>query len=746
MKAFVRGSSLLTWATILTVIATAGSVMSGCSLKPVGQHVIRVELPPDVPTVALATRDLASMLTDPGVDQNDVPPLTAKEFRCFALNVTGPGIPPEPKMHCSGSGEYIGKLAGFFPINHDGNTVMEVAVPAGPDRRVQLLAFTSTSGRCGSVFSEEESEDTGAPFALGEARVDLFTDTAVEIVASYDPATAQPAFQNCEDGGEGGSGDEGFVPIAAAFKGLALPSEEAVIGPFDLTGAAALAPVEISAISAGDGSSEALPLFTSGNSALAGGGLVSDVEGNHFPALQLRWDVTHLDPAVYPVLDLQLQVGFDLAGSCGGAIKGLQSVLLTDSGARLGHFMSYDFAGHTRNLRWNPFYRLYADHTVTINGRRMVVLNVYAQFDDYGGCTADVAIGFAHLKIPPELPQLKLNHGDEVLVSGRNTYVGAYGGMPPYIFSSSATGVFGDSVLYAQFVPGAGVSETVTVTDATGVSASKTFGVARFKTLGPAGLSPGCNPNPIMFEMQVDGVPVAVNKDESISISYPSNFYIEFYEQPDCSSQVFNADIPAGGSSSQSLYVKVISGFGLNLEISGNTASGGAVDPHSASYLDAACSAPGSVMSQSSAGGATPCDSLKKAQSFVPQDTMKLSSISLSNAIEMWPYPSAPSNVNVAIYSDAGGQPGGPLVLSSCLAPQGFFDSECLAVFAPTPQLNAFTKYWIVVWHPTAGVQFCWQGSNFDSHVGGEAQVYIGSWQPAPVMDFMFRVNACAAP
>ncbi len=132
-------------------------------------------------------------------------PTGLTSFQCYALNVTGPGIQADPRYGCTNPDSGMGLIAGFMPISSGS---IEMMVPAGADRKVNLIGIQSTIGcpllndllNAGGVNA---LDGLGDPYLLGTTVTDIFDDTAVTILASFD--STKKAFSGCGNNGGAGS-------------------------------------------------------------------------------------------------------------------------------------------------------------------------------------------------------------------------------------------------------------------------------------------------------------------------------------------------------------------------------------------------------------------------------------------------------------------------------------------------------------------------------------------------------------
>lgn len=125
-------------------------------------------------------------------------------FSCFAVNVLGAGIAPDPRFRCRPGGEgpdSLGKLAGFIPVSGGS---LDIRVPTGRGRKFQLIGVAGANS-CPSIDSVLNIPEPGRwtvmgdphAFLIGETSADIGPNTTtVAINANYDPANPKPIFEN----------------------------------------------------------------------------------------------------------------------------------------------------------------------------------------------------------------------------------------------------------------------------------------------------------------------------------------------------------------------------------------------------------------------------------------------------------------------------------------------------------------------------------------------------------------------
>lgn len=173
--------------------------LSACSLKDRQvQYGVSLKLSPSVQQRLSRANVFDAAFIDLNGDTLD------DGFQCFALNVTGAGISAPPRFGCSDPSQYLGVMGGMAPI--EGGQV-DVLVPAGAGRKIQLIGFKSSIGcpNFAEMISIMEQTGSNGPdgigdaYLLGETEVDVFGDTTVTIPATFDEN--RKFFNGCEDGG-----------------------------------------------------------------------------------------------------------------------------------------------------------------------------------------------------------------------------------------------------------------------------------------------------------------------------------------------------------------------------------------------------------------------------------------------------------------------------------------------------------------------------------------------------------------
>jgi hypothetical protein len=122
-----------------------------------------------------------------------------EDFSCFGIQVSGEGISGDSRLGCSSNS---GILGGMVPA---AGGEIEVAVPAGRARKVQIFALRSVVG-CPNwddvMKAPVETRYNGIdkPYEIASTTVDIFSDVTVQVQAKYDPAAPVALFPGCQVG------------------------------------------------------------------------------------------------------------------------------------------------------------------------------------------------------------------------------------------------------------------------------------------------------------------------------------------------------------------------------------------------------------------------------------------------------------------------------------------------------------------------------------------------------------------
>jgi hypothetical protein len=183
------------------------SVTSGLTLRTSGPEILR-------------SPAQTNQRSDSSTFQNF--PTSLDDFDCFSLNVLGTGINSDPRLPAKfqGSCGYPEEipLGAYFGMVSVTEGELEISIPSGAKRTIQVQAFRSKTGTCptldsliatypeiiagknpnltsstsspagGSSTSGSTTEfPLSEPLEIGRVTIDLTTDTTVMIPISFDP-------------------------------------------------------------------------------------------------------------------------------------------------------------------------------------------------------------------------------------------------------------------------------------------------------------------------------------------------------------------------------------------------------------------------------------------------------------------------------------------------------------------------------------------------------------------------------
>jgi hypothetical protein len=194
--------------TALSVLALV-ALTSSCSLRSNGQQqTLTIALPGahfvQNPILKGMTEwiSLAWASTTTATNLNN-DPASLSEFDCFAVNVNGPGINLDPGVTCTDPADAPAIFGGFVP---NGNSSIDLVVPAGPDRSIRIMGVKSLIG-CPNLHDMLQDgainfKNIGHFYEVGSTRQDIFSDATVTIKASYSATSPKRAFDQCKRTGE----------------------------------------------------------------------------------------------------------------------------------------------------------------------------------------------------------------------------------------------------------------------------------------------------------------------------------------------------------------------------------------------------------------------------------------------------------------------------------------------------------------------------------------------------------------
>jgi alpha-tubulin suppressor-like RCC1 family protein len=231
--------------------ATVGILVlgTGCSLNPYSDHVnVRLDVAgkKDFGLASTSTRhfdSLSRMILGPQANMTMAGPpgFTVDGFDCLIVNIEGPGIPmiPDPAsefMTSDMQGPSMGndegpescKMPSIYSdlVDASEGGEIELVVPSGPSRNVQVIGVSTPDGGCPIagldyvelVKAHMAQSGTMEPMPymeaiLGESQVDLFADSTVEVINTFDNNAWRFPF-GCH-GDQGGGYGPGVLAMAA---------------------------------------------------------------------------------------------------------------------------------------------------------------------------------------------------------------------------------------------------------------------------------------------------------------------------------------------------------------------------------------------------------------------------------------------------------------------------------------------------------------------------------------------------
>lgn len=175
---------------VIGAVATVLGLASGCSLEkpeqPKGNFTIKLEDSGSRPA------DFYSSLLSPDVGILADPSATT-DFNCFTANVTGTRILSNAKVAagCNSTNNFYGVGAGVFAMPATRNSPMEVLVPEGTQRVIDVYGFYPALPECGGA------PPTSPPYLyrLGRVIADTMTNSSVTVPISLTSESLSNKFE-----------------------------------------------------------------------------------------------------------------------------------------------------------------------------------------------------------------------------------------------------------------------------------------------------------------------------------------------------------------------------------------------------------------------------------------------------------------------------------------------------------------------------------------------------------------------
>ena len=179
-------------------LAGVSLVVSSCSLKQEDRQRVTIVLPQSAVHSLIASRTGMARVAK---DATDSTRTSLESFDCYAVNVTGDGVPADSTIGgtaCASAG-YFGAMAGT--VSRAGGN-LDVIVNGGTKRNFQLWGAMLKNGQTQCPTLAQIKADPGTdkkgdltdPMLLGSTTADVVADSSVTIVANFDPTQPIPVF------------------------------------------------------------------------------------------------------------------------------------------------------------------------------------------------------------------------------------------------------------------------------------------------------------------------------------------------------------------------------------------------------------------------------------------------------------------------------------------------------------------------------------------------------------------------
>jgi hypothetical protein len=219
---------------LTTFILGFGISLSSCTQKKTEETTtVRIEVPDLSATKLKAPSSRNTQRADP--------PAEFSGFQCIGLNVSASDIKVTPSaLETASFGSCVlegmpkmGVVAGLVPIT---GGAIEVQVPSGPRRIIQVFALQTTLGRCPSMLEIADKsvslDNIESPYEVGRTTADLQGDTNVTVQVTYAQATAKKVF--CDKRSE--RGGLRFIQAPLTSRYLTPFSNVVQVGVYDENG------------------------------------------------------------------------------------------------------------------------------------------------------------------------------------------------------------------------------------------------------------------------------------------------------------------------------------------------------------------------------------------------------------------------------------------------------------------------------------------------------------------------------
>jgi large repetitive protein len=166
------------------------------------QTTVTITLPASTAANSASRSARNTSVTGSVVTAKDVPPASLSDFTCYGVTISAPDIAPDLRLGCSVPSDNPGIMVGFIAANA-ANATVDVVVPTGVGRVIQIFGTVSTDGTCPDVQPLLNSTDPNrfnnfsSPYLLASTTTDVTQDMSVTLTTNYNAATAQQIFSSC---------------------------------------------------------------------------------------------------------------------------------------------------------------------------------------------------------------------------------------------------------------------------------------------------------------------------------------------------------------------------------------------------------------------------------------------------------------------------------------------------------------------------------------------------------------------
>lgn len=509
-------------------LAFAFSV-SACSLAQDSQVRVQVRLPEGSARIeASGNADDRGLKTPSELEtwKNSLqPPTSLDEFRCFAINLSGVGIPKNTSLtsSCTAADSPDLPRPQWLAGTVSEGAGFDLQVPSGTGRVFQLIGFRMAdadlpcpkiedliSGALGPDGIPIHDRMDG-PFELALAKVDVLGDTTVELKLDLQRASRKTCL-NGDEGGGGGS-SSGRIPDAVYRGALAVgyvsaPSamppnflnypNPTVPGAPEIGG---LATSSLSVLSTFNGSNSGGPPPYDSASAIVHQATAAAERA----VIQAQWKI---DPAVVAADPyVRIRLAYTGGAKDGSGTACFQTSTADDwnpvrQGAAIGVFsgsgpsvIEVEPFFQPSQLKYTTLHRRLSDVLYSKAGESYVIVNLESRWValSAGGCMPWVALDAATLEFSSVPRALQIySNGLSSFVAGQSVYVRAEGGRGPYTFSVASPGVLDhpslseDGENHLRVNASGATTIVVSVTDANGTIVNKPFVVDQAMPVGLA--------------------------------------------------------------------------------------------------------------------------------------------------------------------------------------------------------------------------------------------------------------------